>query len=249
MGKKPEKSKKSRSKKGGFFSKWVKILLLIMVALSIVPILQIAFYRVIDPPYTWLMLERKWLPDPGRKIDKLRHAPVDMQDISNKLVFAVIAGEDQLFTEHSGLDFNAIEKAISHNEKGKRKRGASTISQQTAKNAFLWESRTWLRKGLEVPLTFAIELLWGKRRILEVYLNTVELGPGVFGAEAAAQYWFGKSAKKLTLRQASLIAACLPAPRLSNPKKPSARLLNRAIWIEKQISQIDQKAIITKLSL
>ena len=133
------------------------------------------------------------------------------------MALAVLAAEDQNFLQHHGFDLPAIEKALKHNQSHQRKRGASTISQQTAKNVFLWEGRSWLRKGLEVPLTLAIELLWGKRRILEVYLNVAEFGPGVFGIEAAARYWFQVPASRLSRRQGALLAASLSAPLRANP--------------------------------
>jgi monofunctional biosynthetic peptidoglycan transglycosylase len=138
---------------------------------------------------------------------------VDMERISRNMQLAVICGEDQNYCKHWGFDLEAIKKAAEHNLKGGKKRGASTISQQTAKNVFLWEGRSWLRKGLEVWFTALIELVWGKERIMEVYLNVIETGEGLFGVEAAAKSYYGKSAAKLTKNEAANIAGLLPCPR------------------------------------
>ena len=156
-----------------------------------------------------------------------------LDHISPSLQLAVVASEDNRFTEHHGFDFKAIDKAKDYNEKekGKKIRGASTISQQTAKNVFLWPDRTWVRKGLEVYFTFLIELTWSKKRIMEVYLNVIEMGDGIYGAEAASQKYFHKHADALSGKEAALLAACLPNPRKSDPGHPSAYLLAREQWI------------------
>jgi len=244
------KSTGSKPKKKRLFHlrilRWLFLLCLLLLA---VPTLQLIVYRIVDPPYTWLMLERKFLPDPGQEIQQLHHESVDLEDISKSMIFAVMASEDQNFLEHNGLDMQAIEKAIEHNQHHKRKRGASTITQQTAKNAFLWETRSWVRKGLEVPLALAIDFGWGKRRVMEVYLNIAEFGPGVFGVEAASQYWFHIPAKRLSQHQAALLAACLPAPRKYNPRSPSDFVARRAAWIEQQIGFMDQNAALEELEL
>jgi len=156
-----------------------------------------------------------------------------LEKISSHLQLAVVASEDNRFLEHSGFDLEAIKKTRDYNDvkKGRKIRGASTISQQTAKNVFLWPDRTWIRKGLEVYFTFLIETVWGKKRIMEVYLNVIETGNGIYGAEAASQKYFHKPAVDLTREQAALIAAILPNPRKSDPSRPSAYLLNREQWI------------------
>jgi monofunctional biosynthetic peptidoglycan transglycosylase len=151
---------------------------------------------------------------------------------------AVVAAEDQKFLKHNGFDLTAIEKALAFNAKSKRVRGASTISQQTAKNVFLWTGRSWLRKGLESGLTVLIEGAWGKERILEVYLNSIEFGEGVFGVEAAAQRYFKTSAAKLTKSQAALLAAVLPNPHRLLVKAPSAYVRGRQQWILRQMAQL-----------
>jgi monofunctional biosynthetic peptidoglycan transglycosylase len=159
-----------------------------------------------------------------------------VEKISPALSLAVIAAEDQKFTEHFGFDMQAIEKAEKYNEqkKGKRMRGASTITQQTAKNVFLWRGTGWtryLRKGFEVYFTFLLEVFWSKERIMEVYLNVAEWGDGIYGAEAAAKKYFGKSAKNLLDSESALLAAVLPNPRKWSPAKPTAYILSRQTWI------------------
>ena len=150
---------------------------------------------------------------------------------------AVLCSEDQLFMEHNGFDMKAIEKALEYNDKkkGKKLRGGSTISQQTAKNVFLWQGRSWLRKGLEAYFTLLIEVMWSKERIMEVYLNVIEMGDGIYGTEAAAQEYFQKSAAKLTASQAALIAAVLPNPRKWSPANPTGYIKKKQQWILRQM--------------
>ena len=161
-----------------------------------------------------------------------------LEDISPELAKAVIASEDQKFLNHKGFDHEEIQNALEERRKGTRFRGASTISQQTAKNVFCWPSRTWIRKGIEAYFTFLIEKIWGKKRILEVYLNVAEMGTGIFGAEAAAQAHFGHSAAELTRREACQIAACLPDPRKRTAGKPSNYVSRRAGEISRQIGNL-----------
>lgn len=241
---------RKRIRKPPFFRRRpVRVFLWGILALLAVPAAEILVYRFVDPPLTPLMLVRRYLPEEGREIRQLRHESVGLEDVAPVMVLAVLAGEDQNFLKHRGFDIRAIEMAIKHNQSHRRKRGASTISQQAAKNVFLWEGRSWLRKGLEVPLTLAMELLWGKQRILEVYLNVAEFGPGVFGVEAAARYWFHVPAARLSRRQAALLAASLPAPLRVNPNTPSTRLAQRASWIEGQMRRMDQGAALAVLGL
>ncbi len=168
----------------------------------------------------WVDVQKKWVP---------------IESISPHLQKAVIASEDPKFLSHDGFDFDAIVKAFDANKRRKVKMGASTISQQTAKNVFLYPSRTWLRKGLEAYFTVLIELVWGKRRILEVYLNVIELGPGVYGADAAASHYWKKPAKDLALGEAQLFAAILPNPRKWNPKNPTNFVLKRRNFIRRNL--------------
>lgn len=164
---------------------------------------------------------------------------VSLDKISIPMQHAVIAAEDQEFENHFGIDVDAIEKAIEFNKNHKRKKGASTISQQVAKNVFLWQNRDWLRKGLELYSTFLIELFWSKDRILEVYLNVAQMGDGIFGAEAAAQQFFKKPAAKLNMYEASRIAACLPNPVRYPVNAPSDYVLKRQEWIMYQMKNIE----------
>ena len=171
--------------------------------------------------------------------DGLRRDYVSMDDISSNTRLAVISSEDQLFPDHDGFDFKSIEKAMKHNQKSKSLRGASTISQQVAKNIFLWQGRSYIRKGLEVYFTFMIELIWGKKRILEMYLNVSEMGTGVYGIEAAARKNFGKSAKKLTRMEAAMIAASLPNPKIYTVKPLSKHVASRSGWIMVQMRNLE----------
>ena len=170
---------------------------------------------------------------------RLRHHWVPMEEMSIYMPVAVMASEDQRFLEHRGFDLVEIENAIREQVSGRRKRGGSTISQQTAKNVFLWPGRSWLRKGLEVYFTALIELVWGKHRIMEVYLNSIEMGDGIYGAEAVAQWHFGRSASELTRPNCALVAATLPNPIKFSSKEPSPYMLRRQTAIMKQMRHID----------
>jgi monofunctional biosynthetic peptidoglycan transglycosylase len=219
--------------------KWAWRLALGFVLLfAVLPLVWFAVFRFVPVPFTSFMVQASvagWLDE---KPWRLQHDWVPLAEISPQLQRAVIAAEDQKFGEHFGLDFGAIEAALDHNGKGRRVRGASTISQQTVKNIFLWPNRSYLRKGLEAWLTLMMETLWSKERILEVYLNSAEFGRGVYGAEAAAQHYFGKSAARLTRRESALLATVLPAPTRRNPARPSAYMQERARWIEAQMARL-----------
>lgn len=168
----------------------------------------------------------------------LRYDWVSLDKISPNMQLAVIAGEDQLFPQHWGFDWNAIESALKHNKHSKRIRGGSTISQQTAKNLYLWHGQSWIRKGLEVPTTFMLEILWSKKRILEVYLNIAEFGEGIFGVEAASQFYFKKSARQLNQSEAALLAAVLPNPIVYNAAAPGRFVKKRQRWILQQMNSL-----------
>lgn len=193
-------------------------------------------YAVLPVPVTPLMIQRCWQQawEEDREV-RLRHDWVSFSEISPHLQLAVVCAEDQEFLEHEGFDFEAIEKAYKHNKKSKRKRGASTISQQTAKNVFLWPSRSWLRKGFEVYFTFLIETVWSKKRIMTVYLNSIEYGDGIYGAQAAAQYYFGKTSRELNRQEAALLASVLPNPLIYKADEPSAHVRQRQQWILSQM--------------
>jgi monofunctional biosynthetic peptidoglycan transglycosylase len=192
--------------------------------------LSVAIHRFVPVPVTILMIERL---AQGNGLD---HRWVPASQISDNLKAAVIASEDAKFCTHDGFDYDAIRKAEAYNATHKKKRGASTISQQTAKNVFLWPSRSWVRKGFEVWYTFLIEHMWSKDRIMEVYLNTIEMGPGVYGAEAGSQYWFGHSAARLSPAEAAKLAAILPKPLSWKARggKRSGRIQSRARVVDRQ---------------
>lgn len=197
-----------------------------------ITILWVVIYKWVPVPYTPLMAIRSI---EAKDKFSTKHDWVSIDHISKDLQLAVICAEDQNFLKHRGFDFIAIEKAYEGNKKGKKVRGASTISQQTAKNVFLWPQRSWLRKGLEVYFTFLIETFWSKERIIEVYLNSIEMGNGIYGAEAAAQYWFKKSAEKLTKYQAASIAVTLPNPRRYIANGNSNYMERRRQWVMRQM--------------
>lgn len=220
--------------------------LLIAAGLWLAPVV---LWRFIDPPLTGLMVSRLVSELVGEGTTRFHHDAVDIEDISPHLILAVLASEDQAFLEHRGFDWEAIRKALRHNERHRRKRGASTISQQTAKNVFLWEGRSWIRKGLEVPYTVAIEWTWGKRRILEAYLNCVEFGPGIYGAEAAARHYWKVPASKLSPSQSALLAATLPSPRRNNPRTRSGFVLKRSAQVVSQVPLLDRRKILGDLGL
>lgn len=207
--------------------RWLWLLPLAPLAVSV---LMVLLLRVIPPLTSAFMLASDTQPvhyqwQPWRKI-----APA--------AALAVVAAEDQKFPEHWGFDFEAIDKAIDHNQHSRRLHGASTISQQTAKNLFLWSGRSYFRKGLEVGFTLLLEGLWPKQRILETYLNIAEFGPGIYGVEAASQHYFGHSAARLSNHQAALLAAVLPNPERLRVDRPSAYVLERTADIEQQMDQL-----------
>lgn len=197
---------------------------LLFVVLSLVGVI---FYRFVPVPLTPLMVFKSVGSVFSEKKIGINHDWVPIEKISKSMQRAVIKAEDYRFYQHNGFDFEAIQKAIEYNKRHKKKIGASTISQQTAKNVFLWPSRSWVRKGFEVYFTVLIEFFWTKERILEVYLNVIELGPGVYGVEAASQKFFKKTAKKLNNSEASLMAAVLPNPIKFKIDKPSRYVLRR----------------------
>ncbi|MAG86208.1 monofunctional biosynthetic peptidoglycan transglycosylase [Zunongwangia profunda] len=197
----------------------------------LITFLLVLLFKWIPLPFTPLMAIRYF----EHSDEEIKHEWVPIEAISKNLQLAVICSEDQNFENHSGFDFEAIQKAIENNKKGKRVRGASTISQQTAKNAFLWPGRNYIRKGLEAYFTFLIEFLWSKERILEVYLNSIEMGKGVYGAQAAAQSWFGKDALNLSPSEAAAIAAILPNPRTYRANPASNYISQRKSWITQQM--------------
>jgi monofunctional biosynthetic peptidoglycan transglycosylase len=201
-------------------------------------ILSVVIFRFVPVPITPLMLircgEQMFSSDPLR----LKHDWVSLDEISKNLPLAVVCSEDQNFMNHSGFDIAAIERSVDAAKRGaKRVKGASTISQQTAKNVFLWPGRSWIRKGFEVYFTVLIEFVWGKERIMEVYLNSIEMGNGIYGAEAAAQFYWHTAAKNLSKTQAAALAAVLPNPRKYSANPPGPYVQERIGWIVGQMGQ------------
>jgi monofunctional glycosyltransferase len=241
-------SKKSSSpKRRSWWKRLLRWAILCVLAVLVSSILTVLFLRFVPVPFSALMVERRvesWFT-PGSYHS--RHDWVPLEDIAPCMGVAVIAAEDQNFADHFGFDWKAIEKAVEHNEHSRRKRGASTVSQQTAKNIFLWSSRSWVRKGFEVYFTLLIETLWPKQRILEVYLNSVEFGDGVFGVEAAARSFFGKSAKNLRPSEAALLAAVLPNPHRFKAAAPSGYIRGRQEWILGQMRQMGGDQVVKDL--
>ncbi|MBX6321633.1 MAG: monofunctional biosynthetic peptidoglycan transglycosylase [Rhodospirillaceae bacterium] len=203
-----------------------------LAVLFILSVLLVVLFGVVPVPATPLMVIR--LAE-GRG---WHHDWVPLEDISPNLVRAVIAAEDARFCEHFGFDLEAIEEAWQRNQRGRRVRGASTISMQTAKNLFLWPGRDWVRKGLEAYFTVLIELAWSKHRIMEVYLNVIEMGPGIYGAQAAARAHFGKAARALSAREAALLASVLPNPLRWSPAKPTGYIARRASIIQGRMATV-----------
>ena len=206
--------------------KFGRTLLILLLALAMLPIGGVLIHAVV-PPLTTLLMVSQAATGKG-----LAYRWRSLNHISPRLVEAVIASEDAQFCAHDGFDFAAIEKAMDNNARGRRVRGASTISQQTAKNVFLWPGRSWIRKGFEAGYTVLIETVWSKRRIMEVYLNVAEWAPGVYGAEAAARHWYGKSADALTAREAARLAAILPSPRRYSASAPGPYVRRRASRVQ-----------------
>ena len=209
-------------------NKYLRWSLRIIVYFFVITITWVIALRFINPPITWLMIQRGVERKGAGKDWKITKKWIAYEALSDNLKRAAIAGEDARFMEHWGLDRDAIANAYQRNKDGGRLRGGSTISQQTAKNVFLWPRRSWIRKGFETYFTLLIELFWGKKRILEVYLNVIETGDGLYGAEAATRHYFGKSAESLTKRQAALLIAVLPNPRRWSPAKPTAFIGRKA---------------------
>ena len=209
--------------------KFIKKLFYFLALLSVI---SIVWGRFFNPLITVTQLEGLV------KYQKLDRDYISFDDMGTEVKKAVIASEDQNFYKHSGFDFEAIQKAFAHNEKGKKIRGGSTISQQTAKNIFLWNGRSYFRKGLEAIFTFVIEKVWSKDIILERYLNSIEMGQGVFGVEAASQYYFNKSAINLSKSEAAWIAVILPNPKEYDPKNPSGYLARKHSWVMRQMNYV-----------
>ncbi|MEW5681252.1 MAG: monofunctional biosynthetic peptidoglycan transglycosylase [Pseudomonadota bacterium] len=207
-----------------WFISWRAVLAVLLLLLLILITL-----RFVPPPTSAFMLQSPY---------PVRYQWVNIDTLPAHLPLALVASEDQRFVQHYGVDFAAISKALEQYDDGGGLRGASTISQQTAKNLLLWPGRSLVRKGLEAGLALSLELVWGKKRILEVYLNIAEFGKGIYGVEAASQHYFGKTARHLTVNQAARLAVVLPSPRKRDPTQLTPYLQQRVQWVERQMRQL-----------
>lgn len=219
--------------------RWLRWLLALPFLFLLASVLQVAILRFVDPPFSTFMAIRQFQAWKSGDWDyRSAHAWRDIEDVSSHLPVALVAAEDQNFAIHHGFDLKAIEKAREQNARGRKMRGASTISQQLAKNLFLWSGRSWVRKGIEAWYTLLIETMWPKARILELYANFAEFGDGVYGAQAAAKTYFGKDAKHLTAAQSARLAAVLPNPKKYKAGKPGPYVQRRTRAIERQMRYI-----------
>lgn len=214
----------------------------VFIWFNIISVALVLLFKFVPVPFTPLMITRAFEQKAAGKDMVCNHDWVPLKNISLNLQKAVIASEDGMFLKHSGFDFSAMNKAFKSNLKGKKLKGGSTISQQTAKNVFLWQGRSYLRKALEAYYTVLIEIIWGKKRIMEVYLNSIEMGDGIYGAEAATKHWFHKSCENLTKYEAASIAAILPSPRKYKAVGSSAyveKRKNKTIRVMRQVGKIE----------
>jgi len=233
------KSTKPKGKKS-LFKRIAIIAGKVLLWFFIFSVIWVIAYRFINPPITFLMVQRNWERKAAEKPAKIKNEWVKFEDISDNMKRAAVSAEDQLFLKHMGFDLNAIEKAYESNlKKGKKKiKGGSTISQQTAKNVFLWPGRSYVRKVFEAYFTLLIEVLWSKERILEVYLNVIEMGDGIYGAEAASQKYYGHSCRKMSRSEAALLAACFPNPLRWNPNKATRYIKHRQYLIMRNMRRL-----------
>ncbi|MBD1383923.1 monofunctional biosynthetic peptidoglycan transglycosylase [Mucilaginibacter rigui] len=240
---KKTQSRKSSSKTKGFFNtgivrlilRVVKLIAIVFVAASLFGVL---LFKFVNPPFTWLMIQRGFERKADGKDWKIDKKWVDFDQIADPMKRAAVAAEDQSFLENHGFDFKAIERAIQKNAKSKKLIGGSTITQQTAKNVFLYPGRSIVRKGFEAWFTILIEAFWGKKRIMEVYLNVIEMGDGIYGIEAASQAYFHKPASQLTKRQSAAIAVIFPSPLRWSATNPTPYLRHRQYLIMKNMRRL-----------
>jgi monofunctional biosynthetic peptidoglycan transglycosylase len=236
------------TRRPGLARKLLRGLLLGLSVWAGVTVAAVVAFRWVDPPTTTFMATDRIDALISRDSTyQFRHAWVDMDRISRQAALAVVAAEDQQFPHHRGFDFKQIDKALADRERGRRVRGASTISQQVAKNLFLWRGQSWVRKGLEAGITVLIEACWSKERILEVYLNVAEFGRGTYGVQAASRRFFGKDAARLSRREAALLAAVLPAPTRFKVQAPSRYVQRRQDWIVRQMGALGGTSYLAQL--
>ena len=242
MAKKKSKPVKKKSKKSGILRKIFRIIKISIIVFIIASVVSTILFRFVNPPITLTMIFRYFESRPDGSVAKIDKQWVPIDSISQNMIQAIVTSEDQNFLNHWGFDFGAIQKVYEMNQSKKKHglRGGSTITQQTAKNVFLNQSRTWVRKGFEVYFTSLIQVFWSKKRTMEVYLNIIEFGDGIYGIEAASQYYFHKSAKKLTKHDAAAIAAIVPNPRNWSPVKPSPIVAHKIQWIYNNMDKVEK---------
>lgn len=237
---KPSKSKfrNPKSKYGGILRLAFRIVKLLFIAFVGLSLFGVILFRFVNPPFTWLMVQRGFEQKAAGKPWKVDKQWVDFEDIADPMKRAAVAAEDQTFLENHGFDFNAIQKAIQKNAKSKKLIGGSTITQQTAKNVFLYPGRSFVRKGFEAWFTVLIEAFWSKKRTMEVYLNVIEMGDGIYGIEAASQAYFHKPASQLNAREAAAIAVIFPSPLRWSATNPSTYLKHRQYLIRQNMRRL-----------
>jgi monofunctional biosynthetic peptidoglycan transglycosylase len=238
------KSKQAKSKFS--FKKIRNIVLKVFLWFFTISIFWVFLYKFINPPITFLMVQRGFERKANGKDWKIDKQWRNFEELSLNLKKAAIAGEDSRFLNHYGFDFKAIEKAYQKNQNTKKVRGGSTISQQTAKNVFLWPGRSYIRKGFEAYFTFLIELFWSKQRILEVYLNVIEMGDGIYGSDAACVAYYGKSSVSLSKGQAAMLVAVLPNPRKWTPAKPTSYIYHKQSLILRNVRNLERLGVFKK---
>jgi len=228
----------SKSRFGGIPRLIFRIVKLIFITFIAASLFGVLLFKFVNPPFTWLMIQRGFERKADGKDWKIDKHWVDFDEIADPMKRAAVAAEDQTFLENHGFDFNAIQKAIQKNSKSKKLIGGSTITQQTAKNVFLYPGRSFVRKGFEAWFTILIETFWSKKRIMEVYLNVIEMGDGIYGIEAASQAYFNKPASELTIRQAAAIAVIFPSPLKWSATKPTRYLKHRQYLIRQNMRRL-----------
>ena len=234
----PTNNNRSKIFRPGIWKLVLRVLKLFFILFFSITIFWVILYRFVNPPVTWLMIQRGFERKADGKDWKIDKQWVDFDDIADPMKRAAVAAEDQRFLDHFGFDFKAMEAAIDKNAKSHKLIGGSTISQQTAKNVFLWSDRTYLRKGIEAYFTVLIELFWSKNRIMEVYLNEIEMGDGIYGVGAASQAYYHKDAKDLTKHEAAAIASIFPDPLKWSPTNPSNYVHHRQYLILKNMRRL-----------
>ena len=238
MAKTKRSSSNSKIKRGGVWRLILYILKLTIILFVGISLFMVILYRFVNPPITWLMITRGFERKSDGKDWKIDKKWIDFDNIADPMKRAAVAAEDATFLENHGFDFKAMERALDKNQHSKKLIGGSTITQQTAKNVFLWPGRSYVRKAFEAWFTLLIDIFWSKQRVMEVYLNVIEMGDGIYGVEAASQTYFHKSAADLNKTQAALIAACWPNPLKWSPANPDDHIMHKKYLIIKNMRRM-----------